>query len=43
MARATNKLTGPEVRNATFEKYGKRTNLADGNGLYLDIQPVGRY
>ena len=43
MARATNKLTGPEVRNATFEKYGKRTKLADGNGLYLDIQPGGRY
>ncbi|MCL1483654.1 MULTISPECIES: integrase arm-type DNA-binding domain-containing protein [unclassified Marinobacter] len=43
MARATNKLTGPEVKAATFEKYGKRTKLADGNGLYLDIQPAGRY
>lgn len=30
MARAINKLTGPEVKNATFEKYGKRTKLADG-------------
>jgi len=43
MARATNKLTGPEVKNATFEKYGKRTRLADGNGLYLDVQQAGRY
>jgi len=43
MARATNKLTGPEVKNATFEKYGKRTKLADGNGLYLDVQQAGRY
>jgi len=43
MARATNKLTGPEAKNATYAKYGKRTKLADGNGLYLDIQPGGRY
>jgi len=43
MARATNKLTSPEVKAATFEKYGKRTKLADGGGLYLDIQPGGQY
>ena len=43
MARATNKLTSPEVKAATFDKYGKRTKLADGNGLYLDVQPGGRY
>jgi hypothetical protein len=43
MARVTNKLTGPQVKNATLEKFGKRTKLADGNGLYLDVQPSGRY
>ena len=43
MARATNKLTSPEVKAATFDKYGKRTKLADGGGLYLDIQPGGQY
>lgn len=43
MARATNKLTSTQIKSATFEKYGKRTKLADGNGLYLDIQKAGRY
>ena len=43
MARATNKLTSTQIKSATFEKYGKRTKLADGGGLYLDIQPGGRY
>ena len=43
MSRAVNKLTETAIKNATFEKYGKRTKLADGGGLYLDIQKAGRY
>lgn len=43
MARPTNKLTSAQIKSATFEKYGKRSKLADGNGLYLDIQATGRY
>jgi len=31
------------VKHATFGKYGKRTKLADGAGLFLDIQKAGRY
>lgn len=40
---ATDKLTDRQVKSATFEKYGKRTKLSDGQGMYLDIQPSGKY
>ena len=43
MSRAANKLTETAIKNATFDKYGKRKKLADGGGLYLDIQKAGRY
>lgn len=43
MSGATNKLTETAIKHATFSKYGKRKKLADGGGLYLDIQKVGRY
>lgn len=43
MGKAINKLTETKVKNSTFEKIGKRTKLADGGGLYLDVQPAGRY
>ena len=43
MSRAANKLTETAVKHATFGKYGKRTKLADGAGLFLDIQKAGRY
>ena len=40
---ATDKLTDRQVKSANFEKYGKRTKLSDGAGMYLDIQPSGKY
>jgi integrase len=43
MARAQNKLTDTAIRAATFEKLGSRTKLTDGAGMYLDVQPSGRY
>ncbi|HIO30258.1 tyrosine-type recombinase/integrase [Marinobacter salarius] len=43
MATAVNKLTENTVKHASFEKFGKRTKLADGGGLYLDVQQAGRY
>ncbi|MFV8570033.1 tyrosine-type recombinase/integrase [Marinobacter sp. SBS5] len=43
MSRATNKLTETTTRHASFEKFGKRTKLADGGGLYLDVQKAGKY
>lgn len=43
MPRAVNKLTDTATKHATFKKYGKRTKLADGGGLYLDVQQAGRY
>ena len=43
MGRAVNKLTETAIKNATFDKYGKRKKLADGGGLYLDVQRAGRY
>jgi len=43
MGRAVNKLTETAIKSATFDKYGKRKKLADGGGLYLDIQKAGRY
>ncbi|MBZ2170387.1 tyrosine-type recombinase/integrase [Marinobacter sp. F4216] len=43
MARAANKLTETAIRHATFSKYGKRKKLADGAGLFLDVQKAGRY
>ncbi|WP_228289165.1 tyrosine-type recombinase/integrase [Marinobacter salinisoli] len=38
-----NKLTKNTIKHASFEKFGKRTKLADGGGLYLDVQKAGRY
>lgn len=43
MDRAVHKLTETAIKNANFDKYGKRKKLADGGGLYLDIQKAGRY
>ncbi|MBW7471148.1 tyrosine-type recombinase/integrase [Marinobacter sp. F4218] len=43
MGRTVNKLTENTVKHARFDKYGKRTKLADGGGLYLDVQQAGRY
>ena len=43
MSRPINLLTDKKVQSAKFEKFGKRTKLADGAGLYLDIQPSGKY
>jgi integrase len=40
---ATNKLTDRQIKSANFENYGKRTKLSDGAGMYLDIQPSGKY
>ncbi|PPI78610.1 DUF4102 domain-containing protein [Marinobacter flavimaris] len=40
---ATDKLTDRQIKSASFEKYGKRTKLSDGAGMYLDIQPSGKY
>lgn len=40
---AIDKLTDRKIKSATFEKYGKRTKLSDGAGMYLDIQPSGKY
>jgi integrase len=40
---ATDKLTDRHVKAASFEKLGKRTKLSDGGGMYLDIQPSGKY
>ena len=36
-------LTDKKIQSAKFEKFGKRTKLSDGAGLYLDIQQSGRY
>ncbi|WP_223794558.1 tyrosine-type recombinase/integrase [Marinobacter sp. F4216] len=38
-----NKLTENTIKHASFEKFGKRTKLADGGGMYLDVQKAGRY
>ena len=43
MSRPINLLTDKKVQSAKFEKFGKRTKLTDGAGLYLDIQPSGKY
>jgi integrase len=43
MSRPINLLTDKKIQSAKFEKFGKRTKLSDGAGLYLDIQPSGRY
>ncbi|WP_225315077.1 Arm DNA-binding domain-containing protein [Marinobacter confluentis] len=43
MFRPINLLTDKKVQSAKFEKFGKRTKLTDGAGLYLDIQPSGKY
>lgn len=43
MGKPTNKLTETTIKHASFEKFGKRTKLADGGGLYLDVQLAGRY
>jgi integrase len=43
MSRPLNLLTDRKVQSAKFEKLGKRTKLSDGAGLYLDIQPSGKY
>lgn len=43
MGKPVNKLTENTVKHARFDKYGKRTKLADGGGLYLDVQQAGRY
>lgn len=40
---ATDKLTDKQIKSASFDKYGKRTKLSDGAGMYLDIQPSGKY
>ncbi|WP_199457621.1 MULTISPECIES: tyrosine-type recombinase/integrase [unclassified Marinobacter] len=40
---ATDKLTDRQVKAASFDKLGKRTKLSDGGGMYLDIQPSGKY
>jgi len=40
---ATDKLTDRQIKSASFEKYGKRTKLSDGAGMYLYIQPSGKY
>ena len=40
---ATDKLTDRQVKCTNFEKYGKRTKLSDGAGMYLDIQPSDKY
>lgn len=36
-------LNDKKIQSAKFEKFGKRTKLSDGAGLYLDIQQSGRY
>jgi integrase len=36
-------LNDKQIQSANFKKLGKRTKLSDGGGLYLDIQPSGRY
>jgi len=43
MNKALNKLTDTGIKHVSFEKLGKRTKLADGGGLYLDIQKSGIY
>lgn len=43
MSRPINLLTDRKVQSAKFEKFGKRTKLSDGAGLYLDVQPSGKY
>ena len=43
MSRPINLLTDKKVQSAKFEKFGKRTKLTDGAGLYLDVQPSGKY
>lgn len=43
MGRAVNKLTETAIKHATFDKHGTRKKLADGGGLYLDVQKAGRY
>lgn len=43
MARPMNKLTETTIKHASFEKFGKRTKLSDGGGLYLDVPKAGRY
>lgn len=43
MSRPINLLTDKKIQSAKFEKFGKRTKLTDGAGLYLDIQPSGKY
>lgn len=40
---ANDKLTDRQVKAASFEKFGKRTKLFDGGGMFLDIQPSGKY
>ncbi|WP_138436140.1 tyrosine-type recombinase/integrase [Marinobacter shengliensis] len=40
---ATDKLTDKQIKSASFDKYGKRTKLSDGAGMYLDIQQSGKY
>lgn len=41
MSRILNKLSATKVRSAKFS--GKRQKLADGGGLYLDVQESGKY
>jgi integrase len=43
MAKPVTPLNDKKIQSAKFEKFGKRTKLSDGGGLYLDIQPSGRY
>lgn len=43
MSRPINLLTDKKVQSVKFEKFGKRTKLTDGAGLYLDIQSSGKY
>ncbi|PAV27528.1 integrase [Tamilnaduibacter salinus] len=38
-----NKLTASQAKAATFKRYGKTTKVSDGGGLYLHVQPSGRY
>ena len=43
MPKPTTPLNDKQIQSANFKKLGKRTKLSDGGGLYLDIQPSGRY
>lgn len=43
MAKPITPLNDKKIQSAKFEKFGKRTKLSDGAGLYLDIQQSGRY